>query len=284
MIAHNTAGSQDFGRLEQLVLRETQELYAAVAAAPSGEAAEQMALAWSRRVGRQVLQAGLQARVEAVQRQAARECECQGRRRLHSYRRRTVLTLLGDVRVVRQYLRCAGCGAWSFPADEWLGWQEGFSHPLAEAVAWQAAALPLREARKGLAKFCGVKLSLAAAQQIAARWGAQELRPAPYAERVKGRLVVEIDGAQAHVNGAWHEIKLASCMAWRRGQPGKVSYVAEWLSAEQFAEPLWQEAVVRGAPTATGNRGGRGWGALDLGAGHHHPAAASADSRLVPRL
>jgi len=251
MIAQNAAGSHIFEGVRQLVLREARQLCSALAAAPSGEAAEQMALDWSRKLGRQVLQAGLQARVEQVQRQAPRDCGCTRRQRIHSYRPRMVATLLGEVKVVRQYLRCAGCGAWSFPADEWLGWQHGFSHLLEEAVAWQAAAMPYREALKGLHKLCGVELSLAAAQQIAGRWGAAELKLQPYAQRVKGRMVVEIDGTMAHVDGAWHEIKLATYMQWRRGKPGQTTYVADWLSAEQFAEPLWREAVARGAPTAT---------------------------------
>ena len=46
------------------------------------------------------------------------------------------------VQVTRAYLRCEGCGARSYPADEWLGRQDGFSHLLQEAVAWQAAAMP----------------------------------------------------------------------------------------------------------------------------------------------
>jgi hypothetical protein len=237
--------------MEQLVLQEAREFCGALATAPSGEAAERMALAWSRKLGRAVLQAALQVRVEATEAQAPRQCGCSGRRHLHSRRPRTVLTLLGPVRVVREYLRCQGCGARTFPADEWLGWREGFSRLLEEVVAWQAAAMPYREALKGLSKLCGIDLSLWGAQRIAARWGAAQLTPEPYAERVKGRLVMEIDGTMAHVDGAWHEIKLATCMPWRRGKPGQTTYVADWLSAEQFAEPLWREAVVRGAPTAT---------------------------------
>lgn len=251
MIAQDAAGSQGFEHLEQLVLRETRELYGTLAEAPSAQAAEQLVLDWSRRVGCQVLQAGLQARVEQVQAQASRDCRCGGRRHVHARRSRTVLTLLGAVQVVREYRRCQGCGARAFPAEAWLGWEHGFSRLVEAAVAWQTAAMPFREALTGLQRFCGVALSLAAAHRIAGRWGAAPLRPAPYAERVPGRLVVEIDGTHAHVEGAWHEIKLASFAAWRRGRPGKVSYVADWLSAQCFAEPLWQEAVVRGAPTAT---------------------------------
>lgn len=251
MIAQDAAGSQQVKQLGQLLVAEIEWLWGELMAAPSGEAAEQLTLEWSRRVGRQVLGAALQAQVEKVEAQAERECPCGARQRVHSRQPRTVLTLLGTARVKRRYLRCTRCGQHRIPADAWLGWQHGFSHLLEEAVAWQAAAMPYRAALKGLHKLCGVELSLAAAEQIAARWGTAQLTAEPYAQRVKGRLVVEIDGTMAHVDGAWHEIKLATCMDWRRGKPGKVSYVADWLSAEQFAEPLWREALARGAPAAT---------------------------------
>jgi hypothetical protein len=158
--------------------------------------------------------------------------------------------MLGATRVRRRYLRCSRCGRHRIPADAWLGWRSGFSPVLEEAVAWQAAALPYRQALEGLRKFCGVELSLAAAQQIAARWGAVELTPPPYAHKVRGRLVVEIDGTAAHVDGAWHEIKVATFMGWRQGVSHGTSYIADWLPAAHFAQPLWREALARGAPTA----------------------------------
>ena len=40
-------------------------------------------------------------------------------------------------------------------------------------------------------------------------------------------------------------------MEWRKGKPYGVSYIADWLPAQQFAQPLWREALARGAPTAT---------------------------------
>jgi hypothetical protein len=236
--------------LARLVADEIQLLWGQLMAAASPEAAEQLTLEWSRRVGRQVLGAALQAQVEKVEAQAERGCHCGARQWVHSHQPRTVLTLLGATRVKRRYLRCPRCRQHRVPADEWLGWRGGFSRVLEEAVAWQVAAMPYRQALQGLRKFCGVELSLAAAQQIAAHWGAAELTPPPYAHKVKGRLVVEIDGAQAHVEGAWHEIKVATFMGWRRGAPQAVSYIADWLPAQQFTEPLWREALARGAPTA----------------------------------
>ena len=247
MIAHKVVGSQ---QLERLAVEQVRALWGRLAAVESGEAAEQLALEWSRALGRRVLEAGLQARLEAVEAEADRGCTCGARLGVHSRQARTVLTLLGAVRLRRRYLRCGRCGAHRFAADEWLGWERGFSRLVQEAVAWQAAAMPYRQALAGLRKLAGVELSLGAAQKIVACWGAEELRPQPYAERVKGRLAVQVDGTTAHLEDGWREVKVAALMQWRRGKPGKVTYVADWLPAEQFAEPLWREGLARGAPCA----------------------------------
>ncbi|HUT74012.1 MAG TPA: hypothetical protein VM221_04145 [Armatimonadota bacterium] len=250
MIALNAAGLPRVAQLARSVAGEVQALWAQVMTAASGEAAEQMALAWSRKLGQRVLQAGLQVRAETAQAQAERQCECGNRRHAHSQRSRTVLTRLGPVRVVRQYLRCQGCGARSFPADEWLGWKHGFSRHLEEAVAQQAAALPYRQALTSLRRLCAIEVSLRAAQRIVGRWGAAELTPEPYAQRVKGRMVAEIDGTTTHLEDGWREIKVATFMGWRQGKPRAVTYIADWLPAQEFEEPLYREALVRGAPTA----------------------------------
>jgi hypothetical protein len=123
-----------------------------------------------------------------------------------------------------------------------------------EVVAWQCSLLPYREALAGLRKLAGVELSLLAAQRIVARWGKEELTVAPYTQKVTHDLVVQIDGAKAHLEEGWKEIKVGAFFSCDRTQPKAkpeaISYVADWESAEQFKETLWQEALVRGAFTA----------------------------------
>lgn len=199
MIPCDEDGSRLLVRLEELVVAEVRSVWEALQGAAGGEAAEEAVVQWSPKVGRAVLEAGVQARVEIVQAEGPRQCECAGKQWVHSYRWRTVLTLLGPVRVVRQYRQCGECGRRSFPADGWLGWEGAFSRRLEEAVAWSAAALPYRAALEGLGRFCGIELSLSAAQEMAGRWGSHPLELAGYAEPVKGRLGVEIDGTMAHV-------------------------------------------------------------------------------------
>jgi len=172
----------------------------------------------------------------------------------HSRTWRAVLTLLGEVRVRRRWYRCLSCGTNCYPADEWLGWQGGFSHHLQEAVAWQVSLLPYREAIAGLQKLAGVQVSVLGAERIVARWGEQQLQPAPNSEQVKKDLVVQIDGTTTHLQEGWKEIKLGACFSWDRtnpeAKPEAITYCADWETAEQFRQTLWQEALVRGASCA----------------------------------
>jgi hypothetical protein len=236
--------------VKRLVVEELESVWETLQSAESGEAAEEAAVQWSRKAARALLEAGLQARVDAVQTAQATACACGGRTQLHSRRPRLVVTLLGPVQIERQYRRCDACGARSFPAEAWLGWEHGFSGRVEEAVAWSVAALPYRPAVEGLRRFAGIDLSLSAAQAIVARWGKARTEPAANAEPVAGRLAVEIDGTMAHVDGAWREVKLAGLLRVRRGKAEAVSYVADWLRAEEFQTVLWQEAQVRGVERA----------------------------------
>jgi hypothetical protein len=67
-------------------------------------------------------------------------------------------------------------------------------------------------------------------------------------------LVIEIDGAKAHLEEGWKEIKVGACFSWDRADPAAepeaVSYCADWESAEQFRGTLWREALVRGVSRA----------------------------------
>jgi hypothetical protein len=123
-----------------------------------------------------------------------------------------------------------------------------------EAVAMQCAALPYREATASLERLTGIAVSVHAAEVVVARWGAQTLSPAPYAKRLKGDIVVEIDGTTAHLEDGWREVKMATVCGWDRSaegpKPEAVSYVADWQPKSEFVDSVWQEALVRGAPTA----------------------------------
>ena len=247
------AQSQQQERVAQAVVRELEGLWAEVVGAEDGQAAEEQVVGWVRRVGRLVLEEALQAAIEVREEQEVR-C-CARAMRSHSKESREALTLLGPVKVRRRYLLCPQCGKRVRPADGWLRWAGGFSFALEEIVAWECGALPYREALGSLTKLAGVEVSLHAAQDIVARWGEEAVAPAPYAEPVSGALIVQIDGTTTHLEDGWREVKVGACYSWDRGDPKatpqQVSFVADWQSSSDFSGTLWQEALARGAPTAS---------------------------------
>lgn len=244
---------QTWERLMEATVAELRQLWEGLDEKESGQALELAVRDWQRRVGREVMQTLCQ---EAIRRRDQAQIElCCGRRMdNHSRPRRTVKTLLGDVRVRRRWHRCLSCGSRRFPADRWLGWEGGFSHAVQELVAWESSGLPFEEAVASLDKLAGLSVSKHAAEDIARRWGKEELELAPNAERVGKDLVIEIDGAKAHLEEGWKEIKVGTCFSWDgtdpEAKPEAVSYCADWETAEQFRETLWQETVVRGVSGA----------------------------------
>lgn len=239
-------------QLAQVIVAEFEGVWQEVLEAKGGEAAEQRVAQWSKALGRRVLEAALQA---AIERKEECELRCCGRPMIRRVREwRQVVTVLGPVRVRRRYLLCPRCQAHGRPVDKWLGWPGGFSPVVEELVAWECSLLPYREALGSLQKLAGVEVSVLGAQRIVARWGKQRLGLAPYAERVDKDLVIEIDGAKAHLEEGWKEIKVGACFSWDCEQPEKdpeaVTYCADWETAEQFRETLWQEALARGVTTA----------------------------------
>lgn len=250
MIAQN---QQQWQQLAQRMVAEVEQLWQGLDQVETGDALEAMVHQWAAGAGRQVLQALCQEAVRRREQGVAPQC-CGASMDYHSRRWRTVKTLLGDVRLRRRYYRCLRCGRSLFPADGWLGWRGDFSHRVQEAVAWECSLLPYRQARGSLAKLAGIELSVDAAERLVRRWGEEELSPAPYAERVDKDLVIEIDGTKTHLEDGWREVKVAACFSWDRAdsdaEPQAVTYSADWESAEQFRETLWQEALARGVTTA----------------------------------
>jgi len=239
-------------RMKAAIAREFDGIWEAVLGSKDGEVAEQLVVAWARKVGREVLAAGLQAAIEELEKEVVRCC---GRAmEKHSREPREVLTMLGPVQVRRRYLRCEQCRSHRRPADEWLRWSGGFSFAVEEMVAWECAALPYREALASLRKLASLELSVDAEESIAGRWGEAELGPNPNGERVEKDLVVQIDGTKAHLEDGWREIKVGAYFSWDcanpDAKPQAVSYVANWQPAHEFADTLWEEAVRRGASTA----------------------------------
>lgn len=249
MIAEGRQAQEELGRQ---VMEELRQLWEAAGQSESADALEATVQAWQRGLGCRVMEVLCQ---EAIRRCQERAPACCGQRMDTQDRRsRTVTTMLGDVRVWRRYYHCEQCGRRLFAADAWLGWEGDFSHRVQEAVAWQSSLLPYRPALECLRRLAGVEVSLEAAEAIVMVWGQEALSPAPGAARVSQDLVVQIDGAKAHLEEGWKEIKVGAFFSCDRARPeakpSAVSYVADWQSAQEFRHTLWQEALVRGAFSA----------------------------------
>jgi hypothetical protein len=246
-------GQQEWEQLARRLAGELEQLWQGLDKMETGDALEQAVQAWGRGMCRQVMQVLTQEALQRRDEQGSPAC-CGRAMDNHSRQWRTVKTLLGDVRVRRHYFRCLSCDRSLFPADAWLGWKGGFSFGVQELAAWECAALPYREAVASLEKLAGLSVSKHAAEDIAGRWGKEELTPPPYAQRVEKELVIQIDGTIAHLLEGWKEIKVGACFSWDCDQPDKdpeaVSYCADWETAEQFRQTLWQEALARGVSRA----------------------------------
>lgn len=246
-------GQQQWQQLAQRMVAEGRRLWQGLEGMESGGAVETAVQAWVRGLGREVMGALCQEGIRRREQGLAPHC-CGVRMDHHSRRWRTVKTLLGDVRVRRRYYRCQRCERARFPADEWLGWSGDFSHGVQEAAAWECSLLPYRQAVASLGKLAGLALSVKGAEAIAGRWGEGELVPAPYQERVEQDLVIQIDGTRAHLEDGWREVKVGACFSWDRtnpqATPEAVTYTADWKSAREFADTLWQEALARGVTGA----------------------------------
>jgi len=239
-------------QVAQAIVAEFEGVWQEAVEAKEGEEAERLVLAWTRAVGRRVLEAALQAGIERREEQPVSCCGKPMIRRVREWRQ--VVTVLGPVRVRRRYLLCQRCQAHGRPVDKWLRWSGGFSPVVEELVAWECSLLPYREALRSLEKLAGVEVSVLGAERIVGRWSKQRLKLAPYAERVDKDLVIEIDGSKAHLEEGWKEIKVGACFSWDRADPNAapeaVTYCGDWERAEQFRETLWREALVRGVSTA----------------------------------
>jgi hypothetical protein len=242
---------QEWQHLGKVVAEELGQLCEAAEGMESGDELELAVQAWQRKMGQVVMEALCQRGVQRSQ--EAPQC-CEQPMRYHSRRSRVVTTVVGTIRLRRRYYRCLACSSRAYPADEWLGWRGAFSHRVQDAVAWECAALPYREAVASLEKLAGIALSVHAAEDIVAHWGAEPLEEDAYQERIAADMVVEIDGTTTHLEDGWREVKVGTFFSWDRNQqkpePEAVSHVADWQPADHFRRTLWEEAVVRGAPTA----------------------------------
>lgn len=139
-------------------------------------------------------------------------------------RARQLTGILGESRYTRAYLHCGHCRQGYVPADQLLGLGPGAWLPsLLEAAARLGIEVPFAQAASALAEAVHLPVpeedvrrategigAVAEAEQQAAIAKAERSEEQP-GLAAADTLAVAVDGCMVHVDGAWHEAKVAVC-------------------------------------------------------------------------
>jgi len=220
------------------------------------EQAEQLGCQVSRQVGQVVVEEGIRRSVERSEQAGSHiQCQCGSQARMVNRRARTLLTLCGAVQVRRRYYHCSECGSGHLPWDAQQGLSGRQYTPAVKALVARAAAqLSYAETVELIEQAAGLQIEESGAELIVeevggrARAAEEEQMGAALAgeiesaEEVPDRLYVGIDGAQAHIDGSWHEVKNGVVYE----QEGGKRYVAAQECAEDFGERVYAAAAQEG--------------------------------------
>lgn len=234
------------------------------------EELEQFALEVSRAVGQAVMEQGLPELDETRgYRKSSLSCACGHKAKFVSYRQRWVGTLFGPVAVERAYYHCRHCKTGHVPWDREQGLSQLLWTPGVKALMAQAAAqLSYGEAVDLMEQFTGLAIEESGAERIVAEVGGR-LRSedaalmsgydcseiAPLAPEAPERLYVSMDGASAHIDGSWHEVKTGVVYEAQPGNDGidvccNQRYTAAQEPAESFGQRLYVTAAQAGVEQA----------------------------------
>jgi hypothetical protein len=210
-------------------------------------------------------------------------CVCGAAARFVSYRGRWVRSVCGEARVERAYYHCAPCHTSVLPWDAAQGLTSAsFTPRLKARVARLCARLVYGEAQEAVEEWSGLRVANSTLQDLTAEVGgrlraAEDARThawfqrgepppaAPLLARVVGqRAYLSIDAAKAHVEGSWHDVKVATFSRGVRGRvaagdgglqlgidvPQETQYLAVREEAAAFAQRLYVWALGLGAERA----------------------------------
>jgi len=195
---------------------------------------------------------------------------CRGNAWFKGVRSRCVVSLMGEVCLMRRYYYCRRCDTGFCPLDAVLHLPDdtAFTLPLQQEVACLSAALPFAQAVQVLARLTGARLSARSAQRLCIAQAhtqvedfvgqrQETLLPLAYAPPdllpsdlpAPPVLYIEADGVQTPMQGgSWREMKVgvvrSTFLDGREDQPSR--YISHLGEAAPF---------------------GRHWEALALGAG-----------------
>ena len=237
--------------------------------AGSLEEAERVAVEVSRIVGQAVAEAALAETPAASYEGCSRRCGCGRKAQFMGYRPRTLVTLVGEVRVKRAYYHCEHCHTGVAPWDGAQGLTRRCYSPGVKAVVAETAVrMPYGGGMEFLARLTPLRIEESAAELIVQEVGGRvrEAQAAAAEQYLSGRvplptgppverLYVTLDGSSAHIDGAWHDVKSGAVYAAQPGdedvdRSGPKRYVSAQEPADDFMARLYVEALEAGVHRA----------------------------------
>ena len=223
-------------------------------------------MAISREVGQAIVEQGAkQIDGKATYDGCSMACGCGRKAKFKGYRPRFVVTLAGGVRVERAYYHCRHCRTGAMPWDAREGltglqWTPGVKSLVGQLLGRLAYA----ESVELLGLTTGLRMAESCAEQIADELGlslrAQEAAGRkemfesdvlPLIAKDVGRTYIAVDGAHAHIDGSWHEVKAGVIYGGEAGDGGideatNCHYLATQESAEEFGHRVYAAAALQG--------------------------------------
>jgi len=232
--------------------------YAAHGDAESLEEAEQLGREVASIAARAVAQEGIDGSIARTEQSGSIGCDCGAQARMVNRRGRVLISDCGQLQAKRRYYHCGECSTGWAPWDRLQGLtQRQFTPRLKALVAELAAHMSYSETVYWLRRTLGLEIEESSAEQIVEEVGgrARAYQRERMARALSGELDVDIapkrlylgvDGAHAHIDGAWHEVKhvVAQIEGKRRW------YDAAREPAEQFGERVYALAAGLGVEGA----------------------------------
>ncbi len=181
---------------------------------------------------------------------APKRCKCGGKMRDKGDRRRTIMTLLGDVKFSRAYYRCKGCGRSLMPLDRKLGiGRDSLSGGVKRALSLMGSQVPFKRAALVLKDLAGIHISVSSVNKRCVDIGSKLSASAPVrqvaAEDVK-RAEISTDSCCVNTTDGWKEIKTATIGA----KDLQTRYIAAIQAAEKFGLRMRKEFLSSAARKA----------------------------------
>jgi hypothetical protein len=188
-------------------------------------------------------------------------CTCGARAKYANSSRRQLVTIHGELGIVRAYYHCRSCRKGFCPLDQALGLGSGeCTRSVQSLLARFTSHMSFALAAEELEIVCGIRLSATTMQTYSKRIGQvlaqkwerhlREVQARIYptsGERVK-RLYCSMDGVMVHIGGEWREVKLAA--TYQRsvgGRAWKTNYYASIEKSHIFGPKMRCLADMTGA-------------------------------------